>query len=192
MRYAGGVVASLMFATSGVAAYADQNNVGPESALYPFKKLSENVRLTLSSDENKVVLYEKFAERRVKEIEKIKISAVGKSDREKEEAEKIKDKLKEDFRDKIEKMEDGEVYSGLCKLELGSVANGDGETFWKRSKKLAEFKKECDVIKEKQIKGVENREENKENFDENSKSINGFENRKNNKVKEEGMENAEN
>lgn len=66
---------ALMAVVSGVAAYADQNNVGPESFLYPLKRSHEAVNITLANDEEKPALHLKFAERRLAEIQQVKTEA---------------------------------------------------------------------------------------------------------------------
>lgn len=174
LKYAAGMAGVLLFATSAASAYADQTDVSPESPLYPLKKLSENVQLTVASNEKKIALYEKFAERRVKEIGEINDLIGKKTEKEKEKANKAKEKIKNDFKDKIVKIEEREkneveelggiatssdigispalVRSRLCNLDFKNVENGEGEEFWKKSEKLEKFKEKCDKLRENMSK----------------------------------------
>lgn len=49
--------------------YADHKDVGVDSALYPLKRISESMRLLLTSESKKTILHSEFAERRLNEIE---------------------------------------------------------------------------------------------------------------------------
>ncbi|MEK9154497.1 MAG: DUF5667 domain-containing protein [Patescibacteria group bacterium] len=63
--------ALLIILTSGGAAFASQNSL-PGEALYPVKKLTENTRLAITSNqESKVRLEVSFAAKRISEIEKL-------------------------------------------------------------------------------------------------------------------------
>lgn len=170
-KYAAGIAAALLFITSSASVYADQTDVSPESPLYPFKKLSENIQLSLASNKGKIALYEKFAERRVKEIEKIDELVGEKSEKETERIKEIKEKIKEDFKDKVVKIEDKNIegtdkmigsdniavgtekeikdteQSKLCDLNFENIENGEGRDFWKKSEKLEKFKEKCDEHK---------------------------------------------
>lgn len=66
------VGASFVFVLSGVAAYADGQNVGPTSVLYPLKRTYESVDLLLANEARKPELHVQFAERRLSEIQEIK------------------------------------------------------------------------------------------------------------------------
>lgn len=66
------VGASFIFVLSSVAAYADGQNVGPTSLLYPLKRTYESVDLLLANEAKKPELHVQFAERRLSEIEEIR------------------------------------------------------------------------------------------------------------------------
>ncbi|PIR44402.1 hypothetical protein COV23_00015 [Candidatus Wolfebacteria bacterium CG10_big_fil_rev_8_21_14_0_10_31_9] len=198
-RYAIGVVAMLLFIASGASVYANQTDVDSQSPLYPFKKLNENIQLTLAPKDKKTDLYEKFAERRVKEINSL---VAKKSEKNSEEIKIRKEKLKEDFKNKINKIEEQNNYSGektiivennadsseqeieevknetmhlkLCNLDFINVENGDGELFWKKTEKLEKFKEKCDRVKKinsKQLEIDNNKNTNKEKNSSNEEEI---------------------
>lgn len=58
--------------TGGMAVFADAGNVPATHPLYGFKRLSEQVRLDLSSPAQQVELHRLFAQRRLKEASEIK------------------------------------------------------------------------------------------------------------------------
>jgi hypothetical protein len=57
--------------TSSMAVFADANNVSASHPLYNLKRLSEQVRLDVSSPGQKVELHKAFAQRRLKEASEI-------------------------------------------------------------------------------------------------------------------------
>jgi len=71
-KYATVAIAVVFALTSGMAVFADANNVPANHPLYGFKRLSEQVRLDLSSPVQQVELHKTFAQRRLKEISELK------------------------------------------------------------------------------------------------------------------------
>ena len=67
-RYATIAVVAVLSMTSGIAVFADANNVSVTHPLYNLKRLSENVRLELSSPEQKLQLHQVLVQRRLKEV----------------------------------------------------------------------------------------------------------------------------
>lgn len=59
---------ALVALVGGVTTYADYADVGSENALYPLKRTSESVRLSLTGNENKPSLHLELANRRLKEM----------------------------------------------------------------------------------------------------------------------------
>ena len=57
----------------GVILFAEEQNVDAEHPLYPFKRASEKIQIRLSKPEKKILLYEKFARRRLEELKQLKI-----------------------------------------------------------------------------------------------------------------------
>lgn len=76
-RYALVSVLIAILLTGGMATYADQANVAPTHPLYQFKLLSEQVRLDLSTPQQKIVLHQEFADRRLHEIEEVKAASTS-------------------------------------------------------------------------------------------------------------------
>lgn len=200
-RYVITVVAIFLFTASSASVYANQTDVDSESPLYPFKKLSEDIQLTLAPKENKADLYEKFAERRVKEINAL---VAKKSEKDSEEIKRIKEKLKEDFKNKINKIEEQDSDNGektiivennatsseqeikiknthfkLCNTDFVNIENGEGELFWKKTEKLERFKERCDRVKKVNSKQVE--EDNNKNSNKES-DLKNTENNKDNRI----------
>lgn len=64
---------AFMLTISGAAVYADEKNVGPESLLYPLKRSREAVSLALTGEAERPTLHLKFAERRLAELETVKM-----------------------------------------------------------------------------------------------------------------------
>ncbi|KKW46118.1 MAG: hypothetical protein A3A43_02765 [Candidatus Liptonbacteria bacterium RIFCSPLOWO2_01_FULL_56_20] len=64
-----GMAAVIVFVGAGV--YADQTNVGPQDILYPLKRSTEALSVTLADDADKPALHLKLAERRLDEIKKV-------------------------------------------------------------------------------------------------------------------------
>lgn len=78
---AGAVVAACAVVITATSAYADQSNVSAASPLYPLKRISESVRLAVSTETKKQEVYTELAERRVQEIEEdVKLSKESKSE----------------------------------------------------------------------------------------------------------------
>lgn len=61
----------LLFSASGLVAYADKSNVGPNAFLYEFKRIGEDVQITIAPKEKKYELYQEFAQRRLNEIKQV-------------------------------------------------------------------------------------------------------------------------
>ena len=70
-RYATIALMGVLAMTSGMAVFADVNDVPVTHSLYQFKRLSENVRLEVSSPEKKVALHQVIIQRRVKELKEL-------------------------------------------------------------------------------------------------------------------------
>lgn len=66
---------ALVALLSGVSVYADAANVGAQSALYPFKRFSENVQLAFTPAKSKPEVQATFATRRATEIEDLSLKA---------------------------------------------------------------------------------------------------------------------
>ncbi len=58
----------LIFMTTGMAVFAENNDVSATHLLYPLKRFSEQIRLNVSSPVKQVELHEEYAHRRLKEI----------------------------------------------------------------------------------------------------------------------------
>ncbi len=67
-KYATIAIVAVFSMTSGMAVFADANNVPATHPLYNFKRLSEQVRLGLSSPVQQVELHQAFAHRRLEEV----------------------------------------------------------------------------------------------------------------------------
>lgn len=74
-RYATVALIAVISLTSGLSVFADKNDVSPESPLYNFKRLGEEVRVAVAPSEKKIELREEYVERRVKEIAILKPEA---------------------------------------------------------------------------------------------------------------------
>jgi hypothetical protein len=62
--------------TGGISVYADRQNVGPKSPLYPLKLYGEVLQLAISKKEVQPDLHIEFAERRLAEVEILKNESV--------------------------------------------------------------------------------------------------------------------
>lgn len=71
-RYATMAIIAVLSMTSGMAVFAEKNDVSATSPLYPLKRLSEKVRLETSSPKQQLQLHEVFVQRRLKEITNLK------------------------------------------------------------------------------------------------------------------------
>jgi len=67
-KYATIAIVVVFSMTSGMAVFADANNVSATHPLYNFKRLSEQIRLGLSSPVQQVELHQVFAHRRLEEV----------------------------------------------------------------------------------------------------------------------------
>ena len=67
-KYATIAIVTVLSMTSGIAVFADANNVSATHPLYNLKRISENVRLELSSPEKKLQLHQVLVQRRLKEV----------------------------------------------------------------------------------------------------------------------------
>ncbi|HVZ10996.1 MAG TPA: DUF5667 domain-containing protein [Candidatus Paceibacterota bacterium] len=76
-RYAFVALFVIVIGTGGLAALADNADVSTDNMLYPLKRVSEQVRLDLTlSDEQKIKLHEDLAQRRLRELDALRASAV--------------------------------------------------------------------------------------------------------------------
>lgn len=71
-KYATVAVVAVLSMTSGMAVFADANNVPATHPLYGFKRVSEQVRIGLSSPTQQVELHKTFAQRRLEEASELK------------------------------------------------------------------------------------------------------------------------
>lgn len=94
-RYALVTVLIALSLMGGFATYADQFNVAPTHPLYQFKRLSERIRLGLSTPQEQVILHQEFAGRRIHEIEEIKAASMSKGP-------EIEQGLEDDFQKEAE------------------------------------------------------------------------------------------
>jgi hypothetical protein len=72
LKYATVTIAIVFAMTSGMAVFADVNNVPATHPLYNFKRVSEQVRVGLSSPVQQVRLHKTFAQRRLQEASELK------------------------------------------------------------------------------------------------------------------------
>ena len=72
VRYAALATAFMLLLNGGAIVLADSQNVAPSHPLYPYKRLGENVQLSLASNTNRPALRSKFAERRLEEMKEVK------------------------------------------------------------------------------------------------------------------------
>ncbi|MEK9157746.1 MAG: hypothetical protein AAB638_01005 [Patescibacteria group bacterium] len=79
-KYSTAVMVVLVFMTSGVAVFAEKNDVPINNPLYPLKRLSEKVQLVVSSPEKKLQIHETLVERRLKDIAVLKIAEAVKEE----------------------------------------------------------------------------------------------------------------
>lgn len=160
IRYSVYAAAILIFSTGSLVAYADYKDVAPDSPLYNFKKTAEAVQTALATKNKKFQLYEKFAERRLKEIQKTQEIPVDHSQEKIMKIQELKKKLKDDFQKKIEAIEENESEKNnfekredasdslmnLCKPRFNEISGNEGD-FWQNSEKLAKFKQRCEKLK---------------------------------------------
>lgn len=71
-KYATVAIVSVLSMTSGMAVFADANNVPATHPLYNLKRVSEQVRIGLSSPAQQVELHKTFAQRRLEEVSELK------------------------------------------------------------------------------------------------------------------------
>lgn len=77
MRWRYAVIITLIVCSmGGLGVFADTTNVAPDHPLYEFKRISEQVRLHLSTPDHQVALHQVFATRRLEEIKAIEKVAV--------------------------------------------------------------------------------------------------------------------
>ncbi|GEM_PF-4825655 len=67
-KYATVAIVVVLSITGGVAGLADANNISATNPLYNFKRVSEQVRMGLSSPTKQVKLHKVFANRRLEEV----------------------------------------------------------------------------------------------------------------------------
>ena len=71
VRYATLVVAFMFALNGGAVVLADSQNVAPNHPLYPYKRLGENIQLSVAPAASRPALRSKFAERRLEEIKEV-------------------------------------------------------------------------------------------------------------------------
>lgn len=71
-KYATIAIVAALSMTSGMAVFADANNVSATHPLYNLKRMSEQVRIGLSSPPQQVELHKMFAQRRLEEVSELK------------------------------------------------------------------------------------------------------------------------
>lgn len=89
--------------TSGLVAFADSQNVEATHPLYQFKRIGEQVRLTIAPKQSKHLLHEEFAKRRAEEVRQItaivQTETDGARDRHEQQIAKIQHEFKKDIED---------------------------------------------------------------------------------------------
>lgn len=76
-RYATVAVVAVLSMTTGLAVFAQKNDVPPDHPLYQLKRLGEHVRLAVSSPAQQVELRQEYVSRRLKEIILLKAEEAG-------------------------------------------------------------------------------------------------------------------
>ena len=76
-RYALIIILIAISTTGGVMTYADANNVPTTHPLYPLKRWSEQIRMDLSTPQQQVTLHKDLAERRLHELEEVKLASTS-------------------------------------------------------------------------------------------------------------------
>lgn len=111
-KYATVAIMVILSMTSGVVVFADAKNVPVTHPLYNFKRVSEQIRMGLSSPTQQVKLHQVFAHRRLEEVVELEESSLDINEKDNQDnnvdkpiSEKSKiriDKLNKDFEDETE------------------------------------------------------------------------------------------
>ncbi len=120
-RYALITLLILISTTVGLTTFADQANVPANHPLYQLKRLSEQIRLDLSTPQKQIVLHQEFADRRLKEIKEVKAGVAKNTS--------LENKLTKDFQHEAESTIDQAEHQNikqdkqkaLCQHILDSV-----------------------------------------------------------------------
>ncbi len=137
--------------TSGVAVYADKANVGPTNPLYSLKRYNESLQLVLSKTSDQPVLHIKFAQRRLAELEELKMESPNTSSTRIEAVkEGMKEDMKEDMRGSLaatdEKDYPEEKLPSFCRSfgDFVSATSSDLEDIMLKHPNIAEkYQKKC-------------------------------------------------
>ncbi|OGM97940.1 MAG: hypothetical protein A2735_00910 [Candidatus Yanofskybacteria bacterium RIFCSPHIGHO2_01_FULL_41_21] len=110
-KYATVAIVAIFSMTSGMIVFADVNNVSATNPFYNFKRISEQIRIGLSSSTKQIELHQIFAHRRLEEVVKLEENnlEINKKDNQNNidkpisSESKIRiDKLNKDFEDETE------------------------------------------------------------------------------------------
>ena len=137
--------------TSGIAVYVDKTNVGLTSPLYSLKRYNESLQLILSKTSDQPALHIKFAQRRLAELEKLKVELPTASSTQIEAVkENTKEDMKEDMKRSLaatdEKDYPGENLPSFCRSfgDFISVTSSDLEDIMFKHPSITEkYQKKC-------------------------------------------------
>ena len=153
IRYVAVFAAVALIGTTGLVAYADTNNVGVTSPLYPLKRVGEQVRLTVVPTKKELELRREIAQRRASELAEIETTKQPDHDGDVEQLRTIEKKEKElraEFRKHVEVIEsrssehaDAEpaivAEPGLCHaVQIVEKHDGNG-----KSERYKKFEERC-------------------------------------------------
>jgi hypothetical protein len=102
-------VVAILLLNGGAVIYADTQDVSPESPLYAYKRVGEEIRLSIAPAEKKVEVQAEITERRSQELERIVVAKVlnqkTKSEKESHKEDATIKKLQDDIKKNVEKID---------------------------------------------------------------------------------------
>jgi hypothetical protein len=143
--------------TGGISVYADMTDVKADNPMYPLKRYSETVRMTLAASSEKPQLHIEFAGRRLAEIEdlknKAKAGVTSSTESENAQIDSEKEDMKKDMKNSLAeasgKSFPDEKLSKFCR-SFRDFVGGDSsdveEIMIKHSDITADYQNKCGII----------------------------------------------
>src|SRR3989344_3046721 len=120
-KYATVAIVAVLSMTSGMAVFADANNVPVKHPLYNLKRVSEQVRLNLSSPVQQVELHRVFAHRRLEEVTELELETdINNRPIPPQSKIRVNNKIQID---KLSKDFENEIRPEFCKYILDTIKN---------------------------------------------------------------------
>lgn len=146
--------ALLLMMSAGTVAFAEKQNIDPENPLYALKRMGERMQIQLASNSQKIELREKFASRRLEEIQQVTIIHPKPPEKQR----KILKELDENFQENVTAViNDAVAVTETIKMQERMQDKKPSQSA--RPEVLYEKKKGAENLCYKMVKIIEKREE---------------------------------